>query len=332
MRRRGRGRRRAVGRALQDRRQATCEHRPCAAAGQPGRTGVGVGGGVRSRIGAGHARGRRHAAAGNTAARNGRARVAEAARLALEHRAQFDDAGHLERVERLRLVGDARQVDDDVLALDADVGLGDAEALELVAHQVADDDQFVLVGRLGSGVDDREATFEVETENRRAPERNRQPEQDADGQRETQHRRPEALVAHCLSGSSSASSVGGGVDGLLARRTTLDRRRRRLTDPALDRRLGDADLDVLVDLEPELVVFLARDEPVDPGRRDDFVADVDRRHHRRLLTLTLALRADQYEVHHRRNGEQKNQATQGSFLQSQDPLPGSAIDTCGGQA
>ena len=92
----------------------------------------------------------------------------EATSLALDHRAQLDDAGHLERFERLRLIGHAGQVDDDVLALDADVGLGDAEALELVAHQVADDDQLVLAGRLVGGVDHRQPALEVEPQHRRA--------------------------------------------------------------------------------------------------------------------------------------------------------------------
>ena len=125
---------------------------------------------------------RRHTAAGrHTAARHARARVAEAARLALQHRSQFDDAGNLERVERLRLIGHARQVDDDVLALDAHVGLGDAEALELVAHQVAHDDELVLVGRLGGGVDDRQAALEVEAQDRGALE--------ADGEERTAWRR-----------------------------------------------------------------------------------------------------------------------------------------------
>ena len=56
---------------------------------------------------------------------------------------EFDDAGHVDRVERLLLILHAGQVDDDRLALDTDIGLGDPLVLELAADQVADDDQIV---------------------------------------------------------------------------------------------------------------------------------------------------------------------------------------------
>ena len=60
---------------------------------------------------------------------------------ALQHGAQRDDAGDVDRVERVLLVLDTREVDDRVRALDADLRLGDAEAVELVTDQVADDDR-----------------------------------------------------------------------------------------------------------------------------------------------------------------------------------------------
>ena len=65
-----------------------------------------------------------------------------------EDRAQRDDAGDVDGVERVALVLHAGQVDDDVVALDADVGLGDAAVLQLVADQVADDDEVVAAGAL----------------------------------------------------------------------------------------------------------------------------------------------------------------------------------------
>ena len=86
--------------------------------------------------------------------------------LALQHRAELHDARHIEGLECRLLVGDGGQVDDDVLALHAHVRLGDAERLELIAHQVADTDEVVLLGGLGGGVDDRQAALEVEAEHR----------------------------------------------------------------------------------------------------------------------------------------------------------------------
>ena len=71
------------------------------------------------------------------------------------------------RVERRRLVAHAGEVDDDVVALDPDVGFGDAEALELAADQVADESRARSTSaRLGGGVDDRHAALEVEPEDR----------------------------------------------------------------------------------------------------------------------------------------------------------------------
>ena len=63
------------------------------------------------------------------------------------------------------------QVDDHVRALDAHVGLGDAALLELVADQVADDDQVVVAGALGRGEDHRHAAAQVEAEHRRVAQR-----------------------------------------------------------------------------------------------------------------------------------------------------------------
>ena len=59
------------------------------------------------------------------------------------HRSERDDAGHVDGVERLTLVLDAGQVDDDVRPLDAHVRLGDAAVLQLVADQVTDDELIV---------------------------------------------------------------------------------------------------------------------------------------------------------------------------------------------
>ena len=68
---------------------------------------------------------------------------------ALDHRPQRDDAGDVGGVERLALVAHAREVDDDVLAFDAHVGLGDAAVLQLGPDEVTDDDQVVVAGPLG---------------------------------------------------------------------------------------------------------------------------------------------------------------------------------------
>ena len=51
-------------------------------------------------------------------------------------------------------------------ALDPDVGLGDAAVLELVADQVADDEQVVAAGALGRREDDGHAALQVEPEDR----------------------------------------------------------------------------------------------------------------------------------------------------------------------
>ena len=82
------------------------------------------------------------------------------------HRPKLDDAGNVDSVERLALVAHAGQVDDDVLALDANVGFGDAATLELVADQVTDTVE-VLRGRaLLRRQHDRDAALQVETEDR----------------------------------------------------------------------------------------------------------------------------------------------------------------------
>ena len=85
---------------------------------------------------------------GTRGAGDGRAGVVGRRRGAGEDRAQRDDAGDVDGVERVALVLHAGQVDDDVRALDADVGLGDAAVLQLVADQVADDEQVVAAGAL----------------------------------------------------------------------------------------------------------------------------------------------------------------------------------------
>ncbi len=84
----------------------------------------------------------------------------------LDDRTELDDAGHVDGVERLLLVLHAGQVDDDRLALDTDVGLGDPLVLELAADQVADDDQVVTRRGLDGRQDDRHAALEVEAEDR----------------------------------------------------------------------------------------------------------------------------------------------------------------------
>ena len=76
-------------------------------------------------------------------------------RLATDHRSQGDDARDLERLEGRLLVIDPWQVDDDVLTLDTHIRLGDTEALELSAHQIAHDHELLGVSRFGRGVDDR---------------------------------------------------------------------------------------------------------------------------------------------------------------------------------
>ena len=60
-----------------------------------------------------------------------------------------DDAGDVDGVERVLLILDTWEIDDHVRALDANIGFGDAALLELVANQVADDDQIVVAGALG---------------------------------------------------------------------------------------------------------------------------------------------------------------------------------------
>ena len=77
-------------------------------------------GGDRRRAGHGRTRHGRHARAGHGRSRDRRRGVREL--LALQRRPQLDDAGDLERLERLRLVLDAGKVDDDVVALDSTSG------------------------------------------------------------------------------------------------------------------------------------------------------------------------------------------------------------------
>jgi hypothetical protein len=96
----------------------------------------------------------------------------------LVDRTQRHDAGDVDRVEGRLLVAHTRKVDDDVRPLDPDVGFGDAAALELVADQVADDEQVVAGGAAGRSEDDREATLEVEAEGRRVTEAEVEPQKD----------------------------------------------------------------------------------------------------------------------------------------------------------
>ena len=86
---------------------------------------------------------------------------------ALDHWAQRDDAGDVGGVQRLALVAHAREVDDDVLALDAHVGLGDAAVLQLGPDQVTDDDEVVVGGPLGRRQDDGQTALQVEAQRRR---------------------------------------------------------------------------------------------------------------------------------------------------------------------
>ena len=87
-----------------------------------------------------------------------------------EHGPQRHDAGDVDGVERVALILDAGQVDDDVRALDADVRLGDATVLQLVADEVTDDDQVVAGRSLLRREDHRHAALQVEPEHRRVAE------------------------------------------------------------------------------------------------------------------------------------------------------------------
>ncbi len=79
---------------------------------------------------------------------------------------ELDDAGHVDRVEGRLLVLHTGQLDDDGVALHADVRLGDAAALEFVADQVAHDGQVFTAGVLGGFEDDTGPTLQVEPEQR----------------------------------------------------------------------------------------------------------------------------------------------------------------------
>ena len=102
------------------------------------------------------------------------------------------------------------------------------------------------------------------------------------------------------SGSSASTSVGAAGspsrDGL-----------------ALDRGAGDADLDVVVDLEPEpIVAVLARDGAEDAGGGDDLVAHLDRSLEILLLANPAPLRPDQEEIHRERDQQEDAELDDGA--------------------
>ena len=152
-----------------------------------------------------------------------------------------------------------------MFALDADVGLGDAAALELVADQVADDDRSSLAGVLAVGrrmtdtppcrsrpSDGRVAEGEVERAG--APNARRtmtDAARPSDGSfalhrvvGRRRRRRRRGRSACCASESSMARRAAASADAV----STLP-----WTAAA-----GDPDLHVVVDLEPDRVVLERR--------------------------------------------------------------------------
>jgi hypothetical protein len=105
----------------------------------------------------------------------------------LVHRTQGHDPGDVDGIEGVSLIANSRKVDDDVGTFDSHVGFGDAAPFELVADQVADDEEIVTGRVSGRGEDDREPTLEVEAEGRRIAEaevERKDGDDDADGRRD----------------------------------------------------------------------------------------------------------------------------------------------------
>ena len=76
----------------------------------------------------------------------------------------------------------------------------------------------------------------------------------------------------------------------------------------LDGLTGDADLHVVVDLDPGDVALEAGDEAVHAGRGHDLVAHLDGLLQRDLLALSALLRPDEQEVHrHTHDGEREDE-------------------------
>ncbi len=98
-------------------------------------------------------------------------------------------------LERLLLVTNAGQVDDDRLALHPDVGLGDALSLEFGADQITDDREFLRRRRLGRREDDRHAALEVEPEDRGVVGGDVVAERDQHDQHDTDQGGPEATLS-----------------------------------------------------------------------------------------------------------------------------------------
>ena len=136
---------------------------------------------------------------------------------------------------------------------------------------------------------------------------------------DAEERRPETPADHPsrVVASEAASSRGGrrAVGVVLRRRGRLRQRPpglglgRRDVDLALDGRPRDADLHVVVDLQPDegppaVVLVEAGDEPVDAGRRHHLVADLERRLEGLLLAHPPTLRPDHQEVHRQRDQQQ----------------------------
>ena len=75
-------------------------------------------------------------------------------------------------------------------------------------------------------------------------------------------------------------------------------------DLALDGGAADADLHVVVDLQPDPILLEPGDEAVDAGGGHHLVADLQLGLHRLLLTHPPPLRADHQEVHRQRDQQQ----------------------------
>ena len=98
--------------------------------------------------------------------------------------------------------------------LHSHVRLGDPPPFELVADQVADDEQIVTGGVTGRGEDDREPTLQVEAEGRRVAEAEVEGEDgdhDADGRGDP---RPQPAADHSAVSPVDLSAVESGSSGL----------------------------------------------------------------------------------------------------------------------
>ncbi len=131
-------------------------------------------------------------------------------------RPQLDDAGDIDGIQRVALVAYAGQVDDDVLALDAHVGFGDAAFFELVADQVTDRLEVLLRCALLRRQHDGDAALQVEAEHRLVPGDEVDREQDDGDDDDPDERDPQTTTDHS-SGSGPSRVAGWLVSGRLAR-------------------------------------------------------------------------------------------------------------------